>query len=460
MYAAINSCQLGQHLERTSRLFLIAYWAHLPVIVGVACWQGSSPTQAALLTLAVLTGPTLLYLVQRSSLVTAISLGMAGMALSAVLIHVAHGMIEMHFHIFALICLLALFGSEWVIVAAAATVAVHHVAFFYLLPRSVFNYDASLLIVLVHAVFVVVESVGACYFARIFRKYVIGVGQTLDSLGAAGAQLDHTAGELSTTSVALSDESGRQAAAVKEIGVTLEGLAAQALESRGQMDGVRTQQLVAMQRALGQIEDAGRRLTLAMSGVAQSSHAISKVVKTIEEISFQTNLLALNAAVEAARAGEAGAGFAVVADEVRTLAGRAADAARETAAMVDTAAQRGREGDSLSTEVSRNLQEALKLFQELEGVVATAATVAAEQTRGVNQVHAAMRRIETTALSNNSRSEQMSATSATLEANAAQVNLAIAELRSLVGAEPAADSAVGAGPSRVSSPKAHSALAA
>lgn len=62
---------------------------------------------------------------------------------SALIIHLAHGMIEMHFHIFAVLAMLTAFGSILPVIAAAAVIAVHHIAFWMWLPASVFNYHAG-----------------------------------------------------------------------------------------------------------------------------------------------------------------------------------------------------------------------------------------------------------------------------------------------------------------------------
>jgi methyl-accepting chemotaxis protein len=141
------------YLEKINTTFLILLAAHVPVLCGVAMYFGSGVRLAATLGLLFLAGPAALYYSSRGSKLTSVALGIACMCFSALLIHLSGGMVEMHFHIFTMLALMIAFRFPCPLVAAAAAIAVHHVAFFMWLPHSIFNYDASFGIVLLHAFF-------------------------------------------------------------------------------------------------------------------------------------------------------------------------------------------------------------------------------------------------------------------------------------------------------------------
>jgi methyl-accepting chemotaxis protein len=129
------------------------------------------------------------------------------------------------------------------------------------------------------------------------------------------------------------------------------------------------------------------RLSDAINKIKASSDSTAKIIKTIDEIAFQTNLLALNAAVEAARAGDAGKGFAVVAEEVRNLAMRSAEAAKNTANLIEESVKNSESGVALNQEVLKNLNDINNQVKEVGAVMAEIAEASEQQTHGVEQVN-------------------------------------------------------------------------
>lgn len=163
------------YLARVNRVALVFFALHVPAFMLIAWVNGTGPALAGLLTLAVLAGPALAHRTVTNPRFVSVVFGVTAMFMGGVLVHIGQGpvQIEMHFYFFALIAMCAVFGNPLVIVAAALTVAVHHLLVWLVLPRSVFNYEAAWWVVAVHAAFVVLESFAACFISRSFFDNVI-----------------------------------------------------------------------------------------------------------------------------------------------------------------------------------------------------------------------------------------------------------------------------------------------
>ena len=170
-----------------------------------------------------------------------------------------------------------------------------------------------------------------------------------------------------------------------------------------------------------------------MQEISKASEETSKIIKTIDEIAFQTNLLALNAAVEAARAGEAGAGFAVVADEVRNLAMRAADAAKNTAALIEGTVKKVSDGTALvktTNDAFKEVAGSTAKVGELVGEIAAAST---EQAQGIEQVNIAVTEMDKVTQQNAATAEESASASEELNAQAEEMKSFVADLAAMVG---------------------------
>jgi methyl-accepting chemotaxis protein/methyl-accepting chemotaxis protein-1 (serine sensor receptor) len=171
----------------------------------------------------------------------------------------------------------------------------------------------------------------------------------------------------------------------------------------------------------------------AMEGIATSSVQISKIIKVIDQIAFQTNILALNAAVEAARAGEAGMGFAVVADEVRNLAQRSAQAAKDTATLIEDSIARSLAGKASVDEVAEAIRSITTQSSRVKVLVDEIHTGSRDQSRGIDQVSRAVLQMEHVTQATASNAEQSAAAANQLKSQSQTMKEIATALGAMVG---------------------------
>jgi len=284
-------------------------------------------------------------------------------------------------------------------------------------------------ILIIGAVFLALTICAVLFFARGITRPITNA---VAMLNEAADQVASASSQVSSASQSLAEGSAESASAIEETSSSLEEMASmtrQNADNATQADSLMKEGSQVVVRA----DQSMTQLTGSMEEISGASEETSKIIKTIDEIAFQTNLLALNAAVEAARAGEAGAGFAVVAEEVRNLAMRAADAAKNTADLIEGSVKKIKEGSDLVARTNEAFTEVTASSTRVGELVGEIAAASAEQAQGIDQVNKAIVEMDKVTQQNAANAEETASASEEMNAQAAQLKDVASRLLETIG---------------------------
>jgi methyl-accepting chemotaxis protein len=252
------------------------------------------------------------------------------------------------------------------------------------------------------------------------------------NLAEGAEQITSASSQVASSSQTLAQGASEQAASLEETSASSEEIT-----SMTRKNAENSQSAASVMTEVDQRVTEGNRtleqMVQSMQEITGSSDKISKIIKVIDEIAFQTNILALNAAVEAARAGEAGMGFAVVADEVRSLAQRSAQAAKDTAALIEESIGKSNEGSQRLEHVATVIRAITESASKVKTLVDEVNLGSQEQARGIQQISQSIAEMDRVTQANAASAEQSASASEEMSAQAEALQTIARELRTLVG---------------------------
>ena len=272
-------------------------------------------------------------------------------------------------------------------------------------------------------------SAGVILTVRKSTRQLRGLTSQMASSAVAVAEASE---QISNASQALAQGAARQAGSLEETSSS-----SQEMTSMTQRNAENSQSVTGL---MGEVDrkvlDANHNLdamVASMGEINASSEKIARIIKVIDEISFQTNILALNAAVEAARAGEAGMGFAVVADEVRNLAQRCAQAARDTAGLIEESIRTSTDGSAKLNQMAEAIRSITASTSEVKRLVEEVNLGSHEQARGIDHIANTLAQMEQVTQQVAASAEESASAATTMSSQAQTMKVVVEELVTLVG---------------------------
>lgn len=434
-----QTAQEKVYLRKINKYYFSLLLAHIPFCYGVAWYFGTSMIECTVLLALCLSVPWWVVTMNPDGRLASVVEAVASIGISGILIHLSKGMIEFHFHIFVALAWMIVFANPWALLIAAIVGACHHLTLFFVLPSSVFNYNASFGTVLLHATFVILETAINIWLAHRLLVLISSQGALLESAqlirvasGEFSDQYESTAKSLSQQSDTLQETAATLVELNEMVAETSQN--AQLASSFGQkanetVEGGKTT-IKALDEKVGQLASSTKQVSenihssfSEIKSLLNFFREIENKTKVINDIVFQTKLLSFNASVEAARAGDQGKGFAVVAQEVGNLAAMSGNAAKEINELLSKGVDRSEEildqaikraqasVDAITAEVHSSRDQVNECLQAFEGIA-----------ESVNQ---SVRRLDEIARANNEQKMGVERANETIQAvagNATQIS--------------------------------------